>query len=139
MLAQDGVAYRCRVQLQPHLNTSSPKAAVRVVSEWLQVVDVDLEDDHRVLGFTTEAPVSLTQLRLRLYNVGYGSGGSSCFNTVSGEVVTEGLPPFPVFEDTGDELADHARYDSAKEAWITNHPEAYQRMIAPTPAAHVHR
>lgn len=105
----------------------------------MDLVDIDLEQSARVIRFTTEAPLPLELIRQRLYAVGYGVRGASCFNTVTGATSESGVPPFPEFEDTGEELIDHSRYESAKEAWITNHPEAYQRMMHPSPVSHAHR
>ena len=40
-------------------------------------------------------------------------------------------PDFPVFLDTGDNIADNERYEQEKNTWIATHPEAYQEMTAP--------
>ena len=131
--------HRCRIQLQPHLANLSPKLAVATVSDWMEVVDIDLEQDGRVLRFTTATPLSLEQLRQRLQTVNYGVRGAACFNKVSGELLEEGLPPFPEFLDSGNEAADHATYDAAKAAWVARHPEAYQRMMHPVISTHAQR
>ncbi len=131
--------HRCRIQLQPHLANLSPKLAVATVSEWDEVVDVDLEQDRRVLLFTTENPITLEEIRQRLSAVHYGVRGAACFNTATGAMLEEGLPPFPEFHDTGNEAADHATYDSAKAAWVNAYPQAYQHRMHPSTSTHGQR
>lgn len=137
--AQSGPTYRCRAQLQPYAVDASPKHTVAAISEWLSPIDIDLERSGEVLRFTTETRVTLPELRQQLHAVHFGVRGFSCFDTVTGILAEEGLPPFPQFEDTGDELADHARYETEKTTWISNHPGAYLRMTHPMPVNHVHR
>lgn len=44
---------------------------------------------------------------------------------------TQALPAgFPKYVDTGDPVADRARYSAAKDEWILLHPEAYAKMQA---------
>ncbi len=46
-------------------------------------------------------------------------------------------PDFPVYLNTGDNLADDQRYEQEKSTWIATHPEAYQELIAPVPVSAV--
>ncbi len=43
----------------------------------------------------------------------------------------DALPGFPEYLETGDEAEDDLRYQEAKRAWISAHPEEYRTAVSP--------
>lgn len=125
----------CRARVRATGEHVSPKPMIIAVTEWIDVMDIDLEQQDQVLRFTTSSAVDLTTLSGRIANTGYQAQGLQCRSN-SGAVISEGLPPYPVFEDTGDEAGDNARFDAAKADWIREHPEAYRRLTGLTLTGH---
>lgn len=134
-LGQDGELRSYRARVHPTATGVSPKSMIVAVSEWLPVVEIDVDREARVLSFTTVAVIDLAQLREHLEATGYQAGGFECL-TSAGIRTMEGVPPFPEFQDTGDNAVDYARYDAAKAAWVAAYPDMYHQLMHPTHPVH---
>lgn len=128
---QDQAARHYRVLVHHTSDGLSPKSMMAVMQQWINATDLDHDKNTRALLFTTDVPLHLEQLRERLAPTGYHVLGFTA-SRMNGETEdrTEGMPPFPNFFDTGNELEDHARYDAQKIAWIAAWPLEYERMIS---------
>ena len=128
---QDAASRQYHVLVDHTVGGLSPKSMFMVLQQWIEATDMDHDKDTRTLLFTTPGTIHLDELRQRLAPTGYQVLGFSG-SRLNGETedLHEGMPPFPVFHDTGNELEDHARYDAQKSAWIVAWPDEYDRMIS---------
>lgn len=128
---QDAASRQYRVLVHHTVGGLSPKSMFMIMQQWIEATDLDHDKDTRTLFFTTPEVIHLYELRQRLAPTGYQVLGFSG-SRLDGETedLHEGMPPFPVFLDTGSELDDHARYDAQKSAWIAAWPDEYDRMIS---------
>lgn len=126
--AQEEDAFLCRAWITPMDTSASLKGLIGAVSETYQVSYTGLEDGDHTLRFVTSERVLLSELRTHAQDNSYTVEGFSCLNRHTGNTIIEGIPPRPLHEDTGDEDADHARYEAAKAQWIEQYPEEYERL-----------
>ncbi len=127
--AQEEDAFICRAWITPMGDSASLKGLIGRVSDAYQVSYTRLEDSDHALYFVTVDRVLLSELCAHARGSSYTVEGFSCLNNHTGNTVIEGTPPRPLHEDTGDEDADHARYEAAKALWIQRYPEAYERLL----------
>ncbi len=129
---QDPASRQYRVLVHHTMGGLSPKSMFMVVQQWIDATDLDHDKDTKTLLFTTPEAIHLDELRQRLAPTGYHVLGFSA-SRLDGETEDrhEGMPPFPIFQDTGNELEDHARYEAQKSAWIAAWPQEYERRTAP--------
>ena len=133
--AQEGELRIYRARVHQTATGLSPKSMIVAVSDWIPVIEIDVDREVRVLKFTTTEAISLAQLREHLVPTGYQAGGLECTMN-SGLRTVEGVPPFPEFEDTGNDAVDYPRYDAAKAAWIAAYPDMYYQMTHPSHPVH---
>ena len=111
-----------------HLRTTAPmdrsalKAVIQLVTDLDPTAGVYHSDDMTILQIRRNPSVSDEQLRAAIAGAGVtlqpGVVDPATLHPVAG-VDTE-----PVYIVTGDEAADLARYQAARELWNANHPDA---------------
>lgn len=99
------------------------KSVFEALSGWEALERIDLSRAAHRLKFATTQPVSDGELAARLAGTGTGVfwlAEVQANGSLSGASYEANA--FPVFEDTGDPVADNARYDADKAAWLSAHP-----------------
>lgn len=119
----------CRAQVTMITPEHSIKEVIAVVMRSYDVPDIALEQNDKVIRFTTTSNVQLDELSELTEGSGARIGALSCTNAITGITSHEGIPLMPIHIDTGDEVGDHARYEEAKALWIQLHPEEYERIL----------
>ncbi|MBL7938135.1 MAG: hypothetical protein JNL43_02145 [Flavobacteriales bacterium] len=134
---QDQPSRQYRVHVQHMQGGLSPKSMFGVLQQWIDATEFDHDKDTRTLLFTTPETIHLEELRQRLAPTGYQVLGYTA-TRLNGEAedLEEGMPPYPIFQDTGNELEDHARYHARKSAWIAAWPQEYERRTTPWTKEH---
>lgn len=108
-----------------------PKPWLVELSEMFGTTSLGLEPNRYTIWFDTEERVILADLEARATTLGYTVHGYGCINNEDDTYSFEGIPPMPVHVDTGDEIADHARYTAAKAQWVSDYPQAYAFIMDP--------
>lgn len=127
-------AFRYLLHVLPVSADQSPKPLFAAINGLLPESMFSLDDEKRSLWLDTHRAVGLGELQAATGNTGFTVLALERYHRLTGERLSlegEGTAPQPVFLDTGNEAADHARYDAAKAAWIEADPAAYQRLNDP--------
>jgi hypothetical protein len=91
-------------------------------------VDVPLQQ----VKVRTHVPLTRADLELAWSPVGLLIDRLEPIGSTS-EAVHRSTDAFPVYVSTGNPPADDAAYDAAKQAWIQEHPAAYQKLCEGDP------
>src|SRR5690606_23302487 len=106
------------------------KYVMEAVTDAFPGAEVFPSDDMRVLQVKTTAPVNDAELRSAIASAGVQLlPGTPDLKALYGEA-----PDVPMYVDTGDPPADHARYVQAVNDWNEAHPD--QPLPPPLPYVH---
>lgn len=125
LAAQGQPVYTYRISIAPHAPEVSVKGLVGELTTNYSVPDIELEKADRVVRFISAADIPYEELNMLATRNGQHLLGYVRVNNRDGSIEEEGVPPMPIHQDTGNEVADHARYEAAKANWIARHPKAY--------------
>jgi len=123
-------AYSYRINIVPRSTEVSVKDLISLLTSTYDILDLEIENEDRGLRFVTTDHLSWGALIQLGDQSGHRIIGSIGLDHRDGSTEEAGIAPMPQRIDTGDEQADHARYEAAKADWIARYPEEYQRMIA---------
>jgi hypothetical protein len=127
--AQSEAMYVYRISVMPRTAEVSVKMLVSTLQMRYDPIDIQIEEQDRVVRFVVTAPIPYGELTSAVAGSDHRILGATCTNNRDGSIQEEGIPPMPRMIHTGDEHADHARYDAAKAEWMERYPEAYSRLI----------
>ncbi len=130
---QQTTTYRYMARVQPVIPGHSPKPLFSAIDALVPASMFSLDPEKKVLHLETPRELTLVALQNATTPTGFIVLTLERYDRITGErMMQEGDTGelFPVFMDTGDQRADHARYDAAKAAWIATHPEDYARMTS---------
>jgi|GEM_PF-2322573 hypothetical protein len=126
----DSAPFRYVARVEADGTMRSPKPLFAAVHALAPGSDMRLDGDKQALFIDTPRELTLVELQQIAAGTGFAVLSLERYDRITGErLAQEGGTgtAFPVFVDTGDERADHARYDAAKAAWIAAHPDDYAR------------
>lgn len=123
--------YSYQAEVYPLTPMLSPKPMMSELVRTIGVIDVSHDHGTRSLQFTSPTVVSLQQLRSLI-----GPHGFFAIRVSDGrqsESDVKSLDPlydlFPAKYDTGNEIEDNTRYETAKAQWILAHPLEYDALV----------
>lgn len=128
--------YRYMARVEPMTPVQSPKPLFAAIDALVPGSMFSLDPEKKVLRLDSQRELTLAELQNAASSTGFMVLSLERYDRTTGErLVQEGAgnTAFPMFIDTGNERADHARYDAAKAAWISANPDAYDRMKSDLP------
>ena len=123
--------YSYQAEVYPLTPLRSPKPMMSELVRTIGVIDVSHDHETRSLQFTSPTTVSLQQLRSLVQPHGFYVLRIN--DGRQGESDVRSLDPnydlFPTKYDTGNEIEDNSRYETAKAQWIEAHPLEYDALV----------
>ena len=126
--AQNHYQYQGRV---PELvSPMQEKTATSLLVDLYPFGNSSVDAQSRTITFTSGTPVDRDQLRGTMAQYGLTLEALYIHEHLAGvdRWIAVGGNGFPVFEHTADPIADDARYDAQKQAWIQADPDLYREL-----------
>lgn len=121
--AQDAAPRSYLAQIIGLVTELDEKTVHEAVNGWEAIERIDVSRAAHRLKFAANRSVSEDELRERLSGTGTEVFWMAEVQADGGLVgASYDAHAFPMFEDTGNPVADNARYDADKTAWLAAHP-----------------
>lgn len=128
---QGASLFHCIVGVENMTDESQRKVLSEVLVAWDPDGTFHISQELQQVDMVIHGTTTRAQFHAHLAASGFGVTFWEPLLPPKGIALNKvGYPGFPKYIETGDRAADDARYDIAKNEWITAHPLEYEQVIA---------